>query len=278
MPLSHLSFEFFPPQTEKGLNKLHQTAASLQTLNPEYFSVTYGAGGSLHDKTKDTVYALQSHGTTAVTPHISCIGTHTALIQSLIQEYQLHHINRLITIRGDIPSGMRGTSEFAHADELISCIRRLSGNHFHITVACYPESHPESFNTQEDFKCFLNKVKAGANAAVTQYFYNADAYFYFVEKCHKANVSIPIIPGILPITNYHRLARFSTLCGAELPRWIRKNLETYAHDLNALKAFGIETVTHLCQQLIEGGAPGLHFYTLNDATASLAICQNLATN
>lgn len=270
-----ISFEFFPPRTTQGLEKLCHTATLLKSVAPEYFSVTFGARGSTQAFTKETVYALQKLNAGIITPHISCLGTKKDFIQDLLNEYLEHHISHLVALRGDLPANMTSGGDFRYANELVEWIKTTFNDAFYISVACYPENHPQSLNYNQDFEHFKNKVNAGADEAITQYFYNTDAYFYFVEKCQKANIHIPIIAGIMPITNYLRLARFSDLCGAELPRWIRKQLEAYENDELSLKAFGVDVVTKLCETLFKGGAPGLHIYTLNEATASLAFLANL---
>lgn len=271
----HVSFEFFPPHTAKGVEKLIQTAKSLMVANPEYYSVTCGAGGSTQERTPNTVFTLQEKNLTALCPHISCIGTDERLIKELLDKYKSHKINRIVALRGDMPSGMVSHGDFNYASELIAWIRKTYAEYFHISVGCYPECHPQASNAQSDFDNFIVKAKSGANCAITQYFYNNDGYFHFIEKCQQAGVNIPIYPGIMPITNYFKLARFSELSGAEIPRWIRKQLESYNDDMDSIKQFGIDVVSHMCEELIKGGAPGLHFYTLNNAETSLAICNNL---
>ncbi len=272
-----VSCEFFPPRTEAGMEKLLVTQNTLNTqIAPDYFSVTFGAGGTTRDSTLETVKTLKDTGT-EVTPHISCIGSTKEQLSQLLQTYKDLGIKRLVTLRGDIPKDTTGSSigELTHANELVSFIREQSGNHFTLEVAAYPEYHPESDSPKSDFDNFIRKVDAGADGAITQYFYNIDAYLRFMDKCRHANISIPVTPGIMPITSYENLTRFSDTCGAEIPRWIRKQLEAYADDKESLLDFGQDVVTSLCQQLIENEAPGLHFYTLNQTASTIAIWQNL---
>lgn len=272
-----ISFEFFPTKTEVGAEKLQLTAKQLQmTCQPTFFSCTYGAGGSTRDRTVDTVLQVYKTTQTPTAPHLSCVGDSKQAIKTLLEQYQQQGINRIVALRGDLPSGMgMASGELRYAADLVSFIREQTGDHFHIEVAAYPEVHPQATNMETDLTHFLNKVKAGADSAITQYFFNADCYFYFIERVQKMGITIPIIPGIMPITNYSKLARFSDACGAELPRWIRKQLEAYGDDMESIQAFGTEVITKLCEKLLAGGAPGLHFYTLNQAEPSLAICENL---
>jgi methylenetetrahydrofolate reductase (NADPH) len=269
------SFEFFPPKTEDGIAKLAETSGSLATLNPGFFSVTFGAGGSTRDRTFETVTNIQKNSGIETAPHLSCIGSTRENIREMLSGYQKNNIRRMVALRGDMPSGMVEAGEFRHANELVAFIREETGDHFHIEVAAYPEYHPQATSPDKDLANFKRKVKAGANSAITQYFYNPDAYLRFIDRCNQAGIDIPIVPGIMPITNYHQLARFSDACGAEIPRWIRKRLEFYGEDLESIRAFGEEVVTNLCSQLVEQGAPGLHFYTLNRDKPSLAIWSNL---
>lgn len=269
-----LSFEFFPPKTAQGLTKLEKIHRQLSKLNPEYFSVTFGAGGSTKDGTYKTVTKLQQHGSDAA-PHLSCIASTKAEIDELLAAYKKHGIKRIVALRGDMPSGVYQSGEFSYAQDLVAHIRQTSGDYFTIEVAAYPEFHPQAQSAAHDFKHFVAKVNAGADGAITQYFYNSDAYFAFVERCQKANIDIPIVPGIMPITNFVRLARFSDACGAEIPRWIRKNLEAYGDDSASIKSFGIDVVTNLCSRLLAGGAPGLHFYTMNQLEPNATIWNNL---
>ncbi len=268
------SCEFFPPKTEKGAENLRTTLADLATLNPAYFSVTFGAGGSTQEGTYDTVKEIQDKGYAAA-PHLSCIGTTQASIRELLNKYIAIGVNRIVALRGDMPSGMREMGDFRHANELVEFIRTETGNHFHIEVAAYPEFHPQAPNAQKDLENFACKVKAGANAAITQYFFNADAYFKFIDDCEKLGVDAPIVPGIMPITNYSNLRRFSDMCGAEIPRWIAKRLEAYGDDKASILAFGEEVVTGLCRTLLDNGAPGLHFYTMNHAGPTKTLWNSL---
>lgn len=269
------SCEFFPPKTDKGADNLRATLAELATLNPAYFSVTFGAGGSTQEGTFDTVKEIQEKGYAAA-PHLSCIGSTKDNIRQLLNSYMDIGVNRIVALRGDMPSGMRETGEFRYANELVEFIRSETGDHFHIEVAAYPEFHPQAPNAQKDMENFARKVKAGANAAITQYFFNVDAYFRFIDDCETLGVDLPIIPGIMPITNYSNLRRFSDMCGAEIPRWIAKRLESYGDDKDAIVAFGEEVVTELCQKLLANGAPGLHFYSMNQAGPTKTLWNNLA--
>jgi methylenetetrahydrofolate reductase (NADPH) len=268
------SLELFPPKTPEGAQKLRATRAELAQLHPRYFSVTFGAGGSTQSGTRDTVLEISAEGHEAA-PHLSCIGRNRDELRAMLAEYQSHGIRRVVALRGDLPSGygMLDTSsgEFAYASQLIEFIRAETGDWFHIETAAYPEVHPQARSAQEDLRHFSGKVKAGADAAITQYFYNADAYFRFVDDARKLGVDVPVVAGIMPITNYTQLIRFSDMCGAEIPRWIRLKLAGYADDTVSLKAFGLDVVTQLCERLLAGGAPGLHFYTLNQAGPTAAI-------
>jgi len=269
------SFEFFPPKTPEGIEKLNTVSTALAKVEPCFFSVTFGAGGSTRERTFETVLALKKTTSIDVAPHISCIGSTQQSIRDLLNLYIEKDIRHLVALRGDMPSGMREAGEFRYANELVEFIRRETSDHFFIEVAAYPEYHPQSVSPQQDLLNFKRKVDAGADAALTQYFFNPDAYFYFVDGCEKLGVDLPIVPGIMPITNYTQLARFSDACGAEIPRWIRKRLEAFGDDTASIRAFGEEIVTNLCRTLLEGGAPGLHFYTLNKAEPGLAIWNNL---
>lgn len=271
------SFEFFPTKTDVGMEKLLNHAQQLTTTcKPAFFSCTYGAGGSTRDRTFDTVLQLSNTTQVATAPHLSCVGDSKESLRTLLKRYQEVGIKRIVALRGDLPSGMgMDAGDLRYASDLVSFIREETADHFHIEVAAYPEVHPQALNMEQDLKHFVNKIKAGANSAITQYFFNADCYFYFVERVQKMGVDIPIIPGIMPITNYSKLARFSDACGAELPRWIRKQLEAYGDDIESIQAFGTETISKLCEQLLAGGAPGLHFYTLNQSEPSLAVWKNL---
>lgn len=268
------SFEFFPPKTEAGSEKLQGVRDELARRMPDFFSVTYGAGGSTQERTIDTVLKLQDQGISTA-PHLSCVGSTKENIASLLDLYMQHGVNRIVALRGDLPSGMGSAGELKYANELVAFIREHSGDHFNIEVAAYPEFHPQAPSAEADLINFKKKVDAGANSAITQYFFNADSYFYFVDRMEKMGVDLPIVPGIMPITNYSSLVRFSDMCGAEIPRWIKKQLEAYGDDVESIKAFGEAVVTRMCQQLLDAGAPGLHFYTLNQAEPSLRVWDNL---
>jgi methylenetetrahydrofolate reductase (NADPH) len=268
------SFEFFPPKTPEGMDKLRATRDQLARLNPKFFSVTFGAGGSTRDFSLETVLDIQRAGYEAA-PHLSCIGSTHANIRAILGEYQTHGIRHLIALRGDLPSGMASTGEFRYANELVEFIRSETGDWFNIEVAAYPEYHPQSRSARDDLLNFKRKVDAGANSAITQYFFNADAYFNFVDEAAALGVNIPIVPGIMPIGNFSQLARFSDACGAEIPRWMRKQLEGYSDDIDSIRAFGLDVVTDLCERLLKGGAPGLHFYTMNQAAATTEIWKRL---
>lgn len=265
------SFEFFPPKTPEGIEKLRVVRAQLAQLKPKFFSVTFGAGGSTQQGTLDTVVAIQNEGLEAA-PHLSCIGSTKASLRDILAQYRAHGIRHIVALRGDLPSGMAEPGELRYANELVEFIRHETGDWFHIEVAAYPEMHPQARNWSDDVANFRRKIAAGANAAITQYFFNADAYFHFVDE---AKVDVPIVPGIMPINNYTQLARFSDACGAEIPRWLRRKLEGYHDDVASIRAFGLDVVTGLCDRLLTGGAPGLHFYTLNQAGACSTIWQRL---
>ncbi|MHB0985347.1 MAG: methylenetetrahydrofolate reductase [NAD(P)H] [Sulfuricella sp.] len=269
-----LSFEFFPPKTPEGMEKLRATRQQLAQLKPEFFSVTFGAGGSTRDRTLETVIEIQREGHKAA-PHLSCIGSTRDNIRAILDEYKSHGIRHIVALRGDLPSGMACAGEFRYANELVEFIRAETGDWFDIEVAAYPEYHPQAPSAQADLANFKRKVDAGANAAITQYFYNADAYFNFVDECRAMGITIPIVPGIMPITNFSQLARFSDACGAEIPRWMRWKLQGYGDDSAAIRAFGLDVVTGLCERLLKNGAPGLHFYTLNQAGLISTIWQRL---
>jgi len=272
------SFEFFPPKTEKGVSNLRNTRSELASLNPRFFSVTFGAGGSTRERTFDTVREIQRESGIKASPHLSCIGSTKANIRDILNLYRNENINHIVALRGDLPSGMGLPGEFRYANELVEFIRAETGDHFHIEVAAYPEFHPQARNADTDLANFKRKVDAGADSAITQYFFNPYAYFHFVERCEKMAIDLPIVPGIMPITNYTQLARFSDMCGAEIPRWVRKRLETYGDNRDSILAFGEEVVTEMCQALLDAGAPGLHFYTMNQAGPSKAIWKNLGLN
>jgi methylenetetrahydrofolate reductase (NADPH) len=270
------SFEFFPTKTEAGHEKLMNVARQLATYNPDFFSCTYGAGGSTRDRTLNTVLQLDGEIKVPAAPHLSCVGDSKAELRDLLGLYKNADIKRIVALRGDLPSGMgMASGELRHANDLVEFIRNETGDHFHIEVAAYPEMHPQARNFEDDIANFVRKAKAGADSAITQYFFNADSYFYFVERVRKLGVELPIVPGIMPITNYSKLARFSDACGAELPRWVRKQLEAYGDDIDSIQAYGEQVISEMCERLLQGGAPGLHFYTLNQAEPSLAIWNNL---
>jgi methylenetetrahydrofolate reductase (NADPH) len=270
------SFELFPPKTDKGFDNLKKTVTILNEKNPEFFSVTYGAGGSTQDTTFKTVDWLREEGIEAA-PHLSCIGSTREEILDILNRYRNQGIKRTVALRGDLPSGagLGSLGDLNYANELVELIRADFGDAFIIEVAAYPEFHPQSSSAFDDLSNFKRKVNAGANSAITQYFYNADAYFAFVENCEKTGINIPIVPGIMPITNYTQLARFSDACGAEIPRWIRKRLESYGDDIDSIKAFGHEVVTSMCQRLLKNDVPGLHFYTMNQSAPTLAVWEEL---
>ncbi|TIH10109.1 methylenetetrahydrofolate reductase [NAD(P)H] [Pseudomonas leptonychotis] len=270
------SFEFFPTKTEAGHEKLMNVARQLATYNPDFFSCTYGAGGSTRDRTLNTVLQLDGEIKVPAAPHLSCVGDSKAELRDLLNLYKDAGIKRIVALRGDLPSGMgMASGELRYANELVSFIREETGDHFHIEVAAYPEMHPQARNFEDDIANFARKAKAGADSAITQYFFNADCYFYFVERVRKLGIEIPIVPGIMPITNYSKLARFSDACGAEIPRWVRKQLEAYGDDTDSIQAYGEQVITEMCERLLQGGAPGLHFYSMNQAEPSLAIWNNL---
>jgi methylenetetrahydrofolate reductase (NADPH) len=268
------SFEYFPPKTAEGAAKLRETTRQLAQLKPAFFSVTFGAGGSTQEGTLATVLDIRGAGHHAA-PHLSCIGSTRENIRDMVHKYKDAGIRHMVALRGDLPSGMAVAGELAHANELVEFIRAETGDHFHIEVAAYPEYHPQSRYAQEDLKNFRRKVEAGANSAITQYFYNPDAYFHFVDQVRAMGVTIPIVPGIMPIASFSQLARFSDTCGAEIPRWIRRKMEGFGDDTASIKAFGLDVVTDLAARLLEEGAPGLHFYTLNQAGPTSTIWQRL---
>ena len=268
------SFEFFPPKTPEGKVKLRATWQQLSQLKPRFFSVTFGAGGSTQQGTLDTVLEIRGAGHNAA-PHISCVASSKAEIAATLSRYRENGIRHIVALRGDMPSGLASSGELRYANELVAFIRETAGDWFHIEVACYPEYHPQTRNAGDELKNFKRKVDAGANSAITQYFYNSDAYFRFVDECSAAGIGVPIVPGIMPISNFSQLARFSDACGAEIPRWIRIKLESYRDDTASIRAFGLDVVTALCEKLLEAGAPGLHFYTLNQAGPASTIWQRL---
>jgi methylenetetrahydrofolate reductase (NADPH) len=275
MATRNYSIEFFPPKTPEGMDKLRAARAQLaEAIRPEFFSVTFGAGGSTRERTLETVLEIQQQGVEAA-PHLSCIGSTRADIRAILETYKQHGIRRIVALRGDLPSGMAEAGELRYASELVEFIRSETGDAFHLEVAAYPEIHPQAKSAQDDLKNFAHKVKAGANSAITQYFFNADAYFRFVDEVRALGVDVPIVPGIMPIGNFSQLARFSDACGADIPRWIRKRMEGYGDDSASIRAFGLEVVTAMCERLLAGGAPGLHFYTLNQAGLTLEIWKRL---
>ena len=270
-----ISLEFFPPRDADARVKLAETASQLVARQPAYVSVTYGAGGSTRSGTADTVQLMQSLGCDTA-PHLSCIGSSKAELTGILDEYREQGIRRIVALRGDLPSGMgRYPGEVHYADELVALIRQHSGDWFHIEVAAYPEVHPQAGSASKDLEHFLGKVKAGASGAITQYFFNADAYFHFLDRVHAKGVNIPVVPGIMPITNHKQLARFSNMCGAEIPRWLESRLMDFGDDRASLRAFGADFITEMSQRLLDQGAPGLHFYTLNNAEATLAVWERL---
>lgn len=270
----NFSFEFFPPATPEGVKKLAATRAQLAQLGPRFFSVTYGAGGSTRDRTLSTVLEIQAAGQRAA-PHISCIGSTREGIRETLATYRQHGIGHLVALRGDLPSGTADAGDFRYASELVEFIRQASGDAFHVDVACYPEYHPQARNAADDLASFKRKIDAGANSAITQYFYNAGSYYNFVDDATALGIQVPIVPGVMPIASFSKLARFSDACGAEIPRWIRKKLESFGDDSASIRAFGLDVVTDLCADLLAHGAPGLHFYTLNQASLTTIIWQRL---
>lgn len=269
-----ISIEFFPPQTPEGLEKLRSTRAELAKLQPEFFSVTYGAGGSTRERTFTVVKEIAAEGFDAA-PHLSCIGSTRENIREILAEYKAAGIRRTVALRGDLPSGMAETGEFRYANELVEFIRAETGDWFTIEVAAYPEWHPRARSPRDDLAAFVRKVRAGADSAITQYFYNADAYFHFVDEVRAQGIDIPIVPGIMPIASFSKLARFSDACGADIPRWMRKKFESFGDDSDSIRAFGLDVVTELSQRLLAGGAPGLHFYSMNQSALTLEICRRI---
>ena len=268
------SFEFFPPNTPEGQEKLRASTKQLAQLKPKFFSVTYGAGGSTRERTLSTVLDIRATGHAAA-PHISCVASTRDSIREWLQRYKDHGIRHLVALRGDLPSGLAAAGEFRYANELVEFIRAEFGAHFMIEVAAYPEVHPQAKSAQDDLVAFKRKIDAGADSAITQYFYNADAYYRFIDDCEAMGINVPIVPGIMPIGRFMQLARFSDACGAEIPRWMRKKLEGYGDDTASIRAFGLDVVTALCDDLLQNGAPGLHFYTLNQAGPTSTIWQRL---
>ncbi|WDZ95634.1 methylenetetrahydrofolate reductase [NAD(P)H] [Herbaspirillum sp. WKF16] len=278
MSKHNFSIEFFPPKTPEGAEKLRATRAKLAELQPKYFSVTFGAGGSTQQGTRDTVLGIIGEGHEAA-PHLSCIGSSRESLRAILTDYKANGVKRLVALRGDLPSGYgamdQASSEFRYANELVEFVRAETGDWFNIEVAAYPEMHPQAKSPQDDVQNYVRKVKAGANSAITQYFYNADAYFRFVDDAARLGATVPVTAGIMPITNYSQLMRFSDMCGTEIPRWVRLKLASYGDDVESIRAFGLDVVTQLCERLLAGGAPGLHFYSLNQAAPTQAIWQNL---
>lgn len=273
-PAREFSFEFFPPRTPEGRARLRATWQSLARLKPRFFSCTYGAGGSTREGTLDTVLEIRAAGHEAA-PHISCVASTKMDTAEQLARYKSHGIRHVVALRGDLPSGIAASGEFRYASELVAFIRETTGDWFHIEVACYPEYHPQTRNAADEIRNFKTKVDAGANGAITQYFYNADAYFRFVDDARAAGIGLPIVPGIMPIGNFSQLARFSDACGAEIPRWMRVKLESYRDDAASIRAFGLDVVTSLCEMLLSAGAPGLHFYTLNQSSLTTEIWRRL---
>jgi methylenetetrahydrofolate reductase (NADPH) len=268
------SFELYPPKTAEGKENLEREVQKFAALNPDFFSVTFGAGGSTRDKTYETILSIQNKALSAA-PHLSCVASTKENIRLILEDYRANGVAKIVALRGDLPSGMMSAGEFRYANELVQFIREQTGDHFQIHVAAYPEVHPQAVNGAVDLENFKRKVDAGADAVITQYFYNIDAYFYFIDACEKKGIDLPIVPGIMPITNYTQLFRFSDMCGADIPRWMRKRLESFGDDTASILAFGEDVVSHMCQRLLEHGAPGLHFYTMNKSAPTLAICNNL---
>ena len=269
-----ISLEFFPPKTPEGVEKLVGVRQKLYALKPHFFSVTYGAGGSTQNGTLQTVQAIIADGFDAA-PHFSCIGATKDSVRAQLAQFKQAGIKRMVALRGDLPSGYGAFGEFKYASELIEFIRAETADHFHIEVGCYPEVHPQAKSPEADLQAYVAKVKAGASSAITQYFFNSDAYFRFVDDAYKLGATIPVMPGIMPILSSSQLMRFSDACGAEIPRWIRLRLQAYGDDSASIKAFGLDVVTDLCDQLRNAGVPGLHFYSMNQSAATLEICTRL---
>jgi len=268
------SFEFFPPKTAEGIAKLRATRQQLAQLDPAFFSVTYGAGGSTREGTLATVLEIRKAGSPAA-PHLSCIASTRESLREVIAQYKANDIRHIVALRGDLPSGAASVGELRYASDLVTFIRETTGSHFHVEVACYPEFHPQARGAEDDLRAFKRKVDAGADAALTQYFFNADAYFRFVDDCERLNISIPIVPGIMPIGNFSQLARFSDACGAEIPRWLRLKMQSYGDDAESVRSLGLDVVTELCERLLSQGAPGIHFYTMNQAGLTTEIWKRL---
>lgn len=272
------SFEFYPPKTAAGVAKLEQVSAQFADAGPSFFSVTYGAGGSTRDRTRDTVLQTQNRTHIKTAPHLSCVGDSKEQLLALLNDYKANDIDRIVALRGDLPSGMGSSEgELKYASDLVGFIREQTGDHFHLEVAAYPEMHPQASSMNADLHALKAKVDAGANSAITQYFYNVDAYKFFIDNCEKHGIDIPIVVGIMPITNYDNLMRFSATCGAEIPRWLQNRLQDFSDDPTSLRQFGEEVVLNLCQEVLKLGAPGLHFYTLNQLEPSLNVWKQLDT-
>ena len=274
MPIP-VSCEFFPPKSDDGEAKLREVYQTLaRAIDPEYFSVTFGAGGSTQTRTFETVREIQRASGVPAAPHLSCIGSSREGVAAILDDYREQDIRRIVALRGDLPSGMQDPGDFRYANELVAFIREYSGDWFHIEVAAYPEIHPQAPDAEADLANFKRKVEAGADAAITQYFYSIEAYRRFLDDCERLNIEVPIVPGVMPITNYQQLARFSDMCGADIPRWLRKRLEAFGDDLDSLRAFGHDVVTELCRQLVEAGAPGIHFYAMNRSQPVIRLCRD----
>ncbi|ANQ83729.1 methylenetetrahydrofolate reductase [NAD(P)H] [Azoarcus olearius] len=274
MHKTELSIEFFPPQTAEGAEKLRAVQARLAELKPTFFSVTYGAGGSTRERTFATVKEIAASGSEAA-PHLSCIGSTRDSIRAILAEYADAGVKRIVALRGDLPSGVVDPGEFRYANELVEFIRAETGSRFRIEVAAYPEWHPQAKTPADDLAAFKRKMDAGADSAITQYFYNLDAYLHFVDAVRKLGIDKPVVPGIMPIGSFSKLARFSDACGAEIPRWMRRKFESYGDDADAIRAFGLDVVTELCEKLLAAGVPGLHFYSMNQSALTTEICKRL---
>lgn len=274
MPIP-VSCEFFPPKSDDGEAKLREVYQELaREIRPEYFSVTFGAGGSTQTRTFETVRQIQRDSGVPAAPHLSCIGSSREGVGQILDDYRAQGIRRIVALRGDLPSGMQDPGDFRHANELVAFIREHSGDWFHVEVAAYPEIHPQAPSADADLANFKRKVEAGADAAITQYFYSIEAYRRFLDDCERLDINVPIVPGVMPITNYQQLARFSDMCGADIPRWLRKRLESFGDDLEGLRAFGHDVVTDLCRELVDAGAPGIHFYAMNRAQPVIRLCRD----
>jgi methylenetetrahydrofolate reductase (NADPH) len=269
-----VSFEFFPPNTPVGVEKLKTVVQELGALSPQYFSVTYGAGGSTRDKTLSAVMDIAAAGFEAA-PHLSCVGSTRENIAEILATYRAQNIHRVVALRGDLPSGTATAGEFRYASELVSFIRQTQGKDWHIEVAAYPEVHPQQRYAAKDLQHFADKMRAGADGAITQFFFNADAYFHFVDEARKLGVTQPIVPGIMPFHNYGRIAQFAQRDGIDIPRWVQMKMEGFMDDTASIRAFGLDVITRLCERLIDGGAPGIHFYTLNQSALTLELCRRL---